>query len=273
MSSICNILFVQKILKEEGCSPCVTLSRIEGVPSGFHEKGGDEIKKRKLAGSITVEASFAVPIFFLVAFSFMYLFEAIFLQNDLQKGLAHAAREYAAYGKKRSWISSEQRGYFGIQWDTDSEKKICSCTVIQSIPSLPGQFFPLRLYQQIALNNYKGKSMIPESGNGEGVYVYVAENGTVYHRDIGCAYLRLGIKEVNMDQIGIMRNRSGGKYKACERCLDGDKVSNHQTVYITPYGIRYHSKRDCSGLRRTIRKLELSQVSQLPPCSKCGNRR
>lgn len=66
------------------------------------------------------------------------------------------------------------------------------------------------------------------------------------------------------------RNRSGGKYKACELCADGQQLTAQMQWYITPYGDRYHKEKDCAGLRRSIRKLKKSQGGDLPACSKCG---
>ena len=65
---------------------------------------------------------------------------------------------------------------------------------------------------------------------------------------------------------------SDGKYKICERCCHGITPQDGEEVYITIYGDRYHKSRTCSGLKRTIREIMLSQVGNRAPCSKCGGK-
>jgi uncharacterized cysteine cluster protein YcgN (CxxCxxCC family) len=54
-------------------------------------------------------------------------------------------------------------------------------------------------------------------------------------------------------------------YKACDFCGDdcGDKV------YVTDYGESYHSSRSCSGLKRTVSRVKLSEVQDVGGCSRC----
>ncbi|MDE7283696.1 MAG: hypothetical protein K2N85_08960 [Lachnospiraceae bacterium] len=96
--------------------------------------------------------------------------------------------------------------------------------------------------------------------------VYVTETGTVYHTNRNCTYLNPSIVEVNEGSIADKRNLSGGKYYKCEICGS----SNVQgTVYITTQGSSYHTMITCSGLKRTIYTIPLSQVGGRGRCSKC----
>lgn len=99
-------------------------------------------------------------------------------------------------------------------------------------------------------------------------YVYVTENGTVFHRNRHCTYLNPSIQIVNYEAVKNLRNDSGHKYYSCPSC----KVSLHSNyVYITDYGESYHSTVSCSGLKRTIYKItEEEAKSKYGPCSKCG---
>lgn len=96
--------------------------------------------------------------------------------------------------------------------------------------------------------------------------VYVTETGHVYHTDENCTHLDLSIHGVPGDKVDKLRNASGGKYHACEKCRAG----TGGTVYITAYGDRYHSSLNCSGLKRTVKKVPVSQVEGWRVCSKCG---
>ena len=96
--------------------------------------------------------------------------------------------------------------------------------------------------------------------------VYVTTNGTVYHTNLECSYLKRNVDTVTYEDLKWKRNESGGKYYLCEFC---SKKKPGQSVYITKYGDRYHYRATCPGLTRGIRSILLSQINGLPQCSKC----
>ena len=95
--------------------------------------------------------------------------------------------------------------------------------------------------------------------------VFVTPSGTVYHCSVTCTYLKLHIRSVSASAVDSLRNESGGKYYPCERCGGG-----RGTVYITVYGDRYHGSLTCSGLKRGVEKIPISQVGNKKACSRCG---
>ena len=96
------------------------------------------------------------------------------------------------------------------------------------------------------------------------IYVYITQTGRKYHLLRECTYLCVEIEAVKYEQIEDLRNFSGGKYYACERC----RPLKAGTVYITSEGRSYHGQADCSSLKRTI--VPLKEVAEYDPCSKCG---
>ena len=97
-------------------------------------------------------------------------------------------------------------------------------------------------------------------------YVYITETGTVYHRERNCTHLTLSIELAGKDEVEQLRNESGAKYYPCEKCGgDGSGL-----VYLTREGNRYHNTIECSGLKRTVRCIPLSEAGGRPPCSRCG---
>lgn len=233
----------------------------------------DKGNKNQLKASITVEASLVVPIFFLAVFVFMYLFECLLVQNDLQDQLSKLAENYAFYKVQAPCIRTREGTVRQVDWKVEDGKGYCDSEIQHSIPGLPSWLLQLRLYQRVQVHDYAGRSMIPKETVGDDKYVYVAENGTVYHMDIGCTYLRLGIQSVKADVVDTLRNQSGGKYKPCEYCMGNQFETESSIVYITPYGARYHQTKDCSGLRRTVRRVLQSEIPGFPPCSKCAGTR
>jgi hypothetical protein len=96
--------------------------------------------------------------------------------------------------------------------------------------------------------------------------VYVAETGTVYHKSRACTHIKLSIRSTSLANIENERSKDDSKYKKCDNC--GSKAKG--TVYITDYGDRYHSSLSCSGLKRTISAVPISQVGDKGACSRCG---
>lgn len=98
-------------------------------------------------------------------------------------------------------------------------------------------------------------------------YVYMTENGTVYHTTRECSHIRLHINSVNGNDIRKLRNENGAKYKRCIYCKP--KLSDGK-LYITTDGDRYHNTLSCSGLKRTVIRVRKSKLKGIQPCSRCG---
>ena len=101
--------------------------------------------------------------------------------------------------------------------------------------------------------------------------VYITETGRVYHLTAECTYLKLSISQIQYSDLQEKRNESGGKYKPCERCGADKEREDNMTVWITSYGDRYHTSLSCSGLKRHIREIPLSETGGRSPCGKCAN--
>ena len=98
--------------------------------------------------------------------------------------------------------------------------------------------------------------------------VFITETGSVYHTSSNCTHISLSIRDVPYEHLNIIRNKSGGIYKNCNLC--GGNLKYGDTVYVAVSGDKYHSNRSCSGLKRTISEVPISQVSNRRLCSRCG---
>jgi len=144
---------------------------------------------------------------------------------------------------------------------------------------LPIKFFHLetmRMIQRVRLRGWTGYqvsakySTNQEAGNVQDEIVYItATSKDVYHTSRSCSHINLSVTPV----AGIpneLRNANGDKYYTCESCCRGN-LEGITTYYITSDGTRYHADRNCSGLKRTVIEVHLSQVKDRRLCSRCKN--
>lgn len=103
---------------------------------------------------------------------------------------------------------------------------------------------------------------------GEERMVFIAETGSVYHMERSCTYLCPSVGMISTVDKNDVRNKNGAKYYACERC-GGDGLQ--AALYITEDGRRYHNTLRCSGLKRTIYTIRLSEAGDKMACTKCSS--
>ena len=107
------------------------------------------------------------------------------------------------------------------------------------------------------------------SQHQEDEIVYVTEYGQVYHTYRDCSNLYRRIRTIDMEQVEYQRNEYGGKYYACEVCMQD---MQGLFVFITTDGDRYHSRSTCPSLIRYIHEVKKSETGGKPLCSVCAAR-
>ena len=185
-------------------------------------------------------------------------FSEVVVQKLVTEKLKGSAAESGAVKGGLSGIR-----YTGSSIDEKSGRMVLSATYEIRLAYFPS-FTGITLTQKSVHRIWNGKGSVSESTAED--MVYVTASGTVYHRTLDCPSLKLTIHAVSAEEILTLRNTSGHIFYPCERChptLTG-------TVYYTPYGESFHSDFDCSGLKRTIREVPLSEVGDLPACKRCG---
>ncbi len=259
------------------------------VPSQMacHTSAGRASVFTSMKGSITLEAAAAVPIFFFAVLCLLFLMEIMAVQTAVRSGLQYAGKQAAAKaypvaalmpGQIESdvvnAIGAERLERSIVEGGIDcSGSRMSARTGVAELSAVYRVRIPLPIFQ-IPLLEYeqtmriKGWTGYEKTGFGsEGdETVYVTETGLVYHTDYHCSHLELSIRMVNRSEVGEMRNESGGKYHACERC----GRSGAGGVYITDTGDRYHGTLSCSGLKRTVYAVPVSEVIGKGACSRCG---
>lgn len=107
---------------------------------------------------------------------------------------------------------------------------------------------------------------VPSEYNGDDIYVYITENGTVFHTNINCTYLLHNISSASINEISQLRNQAGAKYYKCNICK-----GNSEVVYYTPYGRRYHTSSLCDVLVHNIKQIKREVAEKtMRCCIKCA---
>ncbi len=249
-------------------------------------------------GSMTVEAALVFPFFLLVVTAFLYLLVMVQLKTEIGRSLTDTGKqlaELAVYSDTTGSIGSsaavilyekqELKEYLegraatavlrdgtdgistlGSSWDRDKSLITLQASGQALFPPGLTWFHPVAIRQKRVVRGWTGFGGREDSGNSEKAdLVYVTDYGTVYHRDLGCRYLKLSIHQKELSRVDSLRNHSGGKYYPCEKCWK----EGADRVFLTDDGTRYHQSLNCSALIRGIHTVPLSETV-LPPCSVCG---
>ncbi|MCR4740515.1 MAG: pilus assembly protein [Lachnospiraceae bacterium] len=278
----------------------------ERIPGIHHKKGHADGEKLKVIipvrsvfygkrGSLTIESALVLPLFLFGMLCLMSFFDLLNYYITLDQAMYSRAR-LMAQKAVCSYVSNKDQLYNGITELMDekilknapvqgggyalnvSESDLSNREILvldakytSALPFDTAGLFSETFDHRLIMHTFTGfdlglygytKGTSPE-------YVYMTENGSVYHTDPGCTHIRLRIREVTKNDIGSLRNNNGGKYKPCEHChaclTDG-------ILYITPEGDRYHVSLTCSGLKRTVKTVKLSDIPGVPPCLRCKGR-
>ena len=260
-----------------------------------HSESGNALPQ-KARGSLTIEASLVIPLFLFAMFLILSVINLLRFHLNLQEAVHQETKKLAmtAYdtwdcseGSVRSAVLSRlNKGLMskapvkGGSAEIDFSGSILDNREVIEINAsyeaqLPYDFFHLfehRFCARCVMHTYIGyeKGLVERTAERkeEEEYVYVTETGTVYHRDRECSYLRLSVRETDLESLKNLRNSSGHKYYACETC--GQSAGNR--VYITDDGTCYHSSLKCSGLKRTVFSIPLSDAKGKRACSRCGHK-
>ncbi len=245
---------------------------------------------------------FAV-LFFMYFFQFLYLtdtvqsgitetgkfisrYEKIMKEEEIFGGAEQSAlkQKFYAYLDKES-INEKciVGGVYGIDIGISEMKEnqpVIEITAVYQV-QFPIPFFGEKtslVTQKVKTRAFIGQAMKKDINSDRGLengaleiedlYVYVTENGTVYHMNENCSHLKLSISGIDAKQIGTARNDSGGKYKPCEKCIKNSEAEAE--VYIAKDGECYHNSLSCSGLKRTIYAVCYSEVIGKRKCSRCS---
>lgn len=255
--------------------------------------------------SLTVEAAMILPVFLFFFLGMVYIMSAISIESTVKTSLFETGKELAKYAyltqieegdsekmerlfgagsyvyAKYSFLKQEGAEY----WDNSLVKKGSNGfffgqsvfleedgiidLVVRYELKIPFLFVGEVSFPQVQRCRMRG--WIGATGVGlesAEEMVYITESGTVYHRSLKCQHLKVTIRIVLPVNLPGERNDNGGKYYPCEFC--GNKQLKEGVYYITEDGDRFHTTKQCGGLKRNILTVPLSDVDGRGPCKRCG---
>lgn len=261
--------------------------------------------RNSIKASMTVETALVFSIFMIAVLNLLSTLEFIRLQSSMEAALHQVGKKMMVYGyaydksgvetadyplasvlfsytyvkakveeyagKKYLDKTVLKNGSFGIYYGKSRimEEDLVDVVALYEVSGLfayPG-LKGIPMYNRFYGHVWNGYDVEKQGSAGEEeTYVFITKTGTVYHRNRNCTYLNPSIEAVYYETVKEKRNTGGEKYYACELCGDKGKT----VVYITEQGNRYHASLNCSGLKRTIYTIKLSEVGGRSPCSKCG---
>lgn len=247
-------------------------------------------------GNLTLEAALILPIFLLAIVSIMYFLVIMHIQINIQIKLEEIARNMSktAYVTedlsvfnyvyvKAKLADSEFQEYINKSYIVDGvdglnlwessffgSEGIIDLVVTYEmvIPFISEKIVTFPCAERVRFHTWIGKEISSETTNNSQT-VYITETGTVYHTNRECSHLRLSISQTISSAVVGLRNENGGRYEKCSLCVEGSTAA-YDTVYITEDGDKWHSSLSCSGLKRNVIEIDISEVGNKRLCSRCG---
>lgn len=259
-----------------------------------------EIKKCKFKwkknGSATVEALLILPVVLTLILSIGWLADIIGIHSEIGGALNRVGNgmvtySYALDRLAKDKLSESELGSTALNvalTEASLRKEISKTRAAGRIQNLTTLFSgekeegelrlhatykvtpPVKIpyFQGFYLKNsfysrtYKGCLEEPDDSE----LVYITRTGTVYHTITDCRALKVTVNAVAGSRVDKERNISGARYYPCEKCA---KDSKAESVYITPYGNRYHNDRDCYEINSIWFEVPLSRVKGRRKCYFC----
>ncbi|MCM1120259.1 MAG: hypothetical protein NC543_12970 [bacterium] len=249
-----------------------------------------------MKGSMTVEAAVVLPLLLLFFLHLGSCMEMLRLHGRLEYALWQTGRELTAFaaaepgedipdtavsylyvnGRVQQILNREYLddsplvyGSLGLNYLASEYQEDESINIVLTYQvSPPITCFPFPYFRMIS--RYYGRAWTGYSvGQGEERvrYVYVTEDGSVWHGRADCSYLKLHIYSASPENVWMLRNADGERYGACSRC---GRNPQGEIVYLTQEGNRYHTVRSCPALQRRVHAVKWQEDIPYRPCSRCN---
>ncbi len=281
-------------------------SRYESINKPQKIKNGASIfaclSKKELGGVYVLQGVIVIPAFACFLVSILFFFRVLTIQESLEQSINYTARRLAAASFAQQYEIAENVGISEVTavsanllmhyeysqlmgeepykdillgqlgfvtLESNFSENYVDLQVEYGLES-PVEFFGfqgLLLGQRAKARKWTGYD-ITEGEDETDPYVYITDQGEVYHLSASCTYLEHTVEAVSETQLETLRNGDGETYSICSVCRD--EGAGTGIYYVTKYGNRYHSSATCSEIYHEVKRVHLSQVEGRRACTKCG---
>lgn len=244
-------------------------------------------------GSMTVEATVILPVLLCAFMGILLLAKVFMINQEMDTALLETARQVARkeylfsekgnegasivlvrilfqrnkkQGDAGKGITVKGLNFYGSEYREQSKEIYLKANYKIRIPLLLLGTWQIPVSTEISQKAWNGYA--PSSGESSSAseeYVYVTEDGEVYHQDGQCYHLHITIHET--DKVDKYYDGKTA-YKPCEYCIH--KADGRSSLlYIPEKGDCYHSNPLCGSLTRTVRYIKKEEAAVMRPCSHC----
>ena len=247
-------------------------------------------------GAMTLEASLIVPVFLIVLLMLTSVGEILMIHQQISHGVCEAAKRAAVneyrirqkkkagsnlsdFSAKAAFLAAVNRKFLdhsSLAGGSGGVAAACRLTLtskgeyIVSVRYCIRKTMPfLSTYAADYEQSVRQKSMtgyVPDGNELKEGCVYITPHEAVYHKDLSCTHLAL---DISVDEDVEKYKKKQTHYKPCDKCTKYEK-GDVSCVYIAKEGESYHTDLGCSGLKRTVKQVDLSTLKGMKPCTRCA---
>lgn len=239
------------------------------------------------SASLTVEAALVFPLFLLALVAVLFFFRVLEVGHMTSGALAATGGWLSLEAREEEEPVAKAVGYFqkellgksfpddyvvggraGITFGGSTLDGDYVDLKIRYTCKLPLTLFGLNnipISQRVRMKKWTGYHKEAAGGDGtEEQIVYITPTGTVYHTSMDCTHLKLSTRTMGKEET------LAEGYEPCSFC--GKKPGIYGYYYVTTEGRKYHTQLSCSGLKRTIYMVRISEAEGRSACGRCGGK-
>lgn len=235
-----------------------------------------------MQASLTVEATFALPIFIYVVLVFMYFLQILYIGEAIQSGITEVAKSSSNYAflyktimeneqdskmesvegsGNESKDTSENETVESMENLNEEDSKTPNNSIISSL--VDGTFYQLKLRDYVDVESinrscirggYKGITFLKSSFMQDGETVDVI---AIYR--VRFPVLFFNLRDYTVVQRVRTRGFIGDKIMG-EESDEEDSEITEEMVYVTKTGRVYHKTKECSHLKLSISNITFNSV-------------
>lgn len=280
----------------------------KGTKNPLHQRS----KNRYQSASLTVEASFAFPIFFFAVFYLLQMFTVLRGELTIATAGISSAREVAAFSYAGERLADGDDGIASkllqvFDHDVIKDTSVTSLFLLRCDRELLAQAGIGEGYGGFWADTkeedgktkveiaYRVKRAAPWSMDRSNYYrmrlVYKKWSGdgkrrgnetqeaVVYMTEHGTVYHRdRACSHINVEVSAVLASEVEQKRNASGKAYGACSfcspvLAQGGTVYVTAHGTKYHSASSCSAIKRNVKECSVEEVKEhYRECSKCGTK-